>query len=69
VAESLLLSAIAARRQLRLGDGARVHPAVSSTLVPNGHPVPVTRPRVTGAFTGQSSVIPPCSRSRLPFWP
>ncbi|HMI23950.1 MAG TPA: hypothetical protein VK594_05625 [Streptosporangiaceae bacterium] len=50
MAESLLLSAIAARRHLRLGDGARVHLAVSSTLVPNGPPVPVTRRGVTCAF-------------------
>jgi cytochrome P450 len=40
---TLLLSAIAARWQLRLADGARVHPVVSSTLVPSELPVVVTR--------------------------
>ena len=39
----LLLSAIAARWQLRLADGASVHPVVSSTLVPSELPVIVTR--------------------------
>jgi cytochrome P450 len=39
----LLLSAIAARWQLRLADGADVHPVVSSTLVPSELPVIVTR--------------------------
>jgi cytochrome P450 len=39
----LLLSAIAARWQLRLADGAAVHPVVSSTLVPNELPIIVTR--------------------------
>jgi cytochrome P450 len=39
----LLLSAIAARWQLRLADGADVHPLVSSTLVPNELPIIVTR--------------------------
>jgi cytochrome P450 len=42
----LLLSAIAARWDLRLAAGAAVHPVVSSTLVPNTLPVIVTR-RVT----------------------
>jgi cytochrome P450 len=41
----LLLSAIAARWQLRLADGADVHPLVSSTLVPSELPVIVTRRR------------------------
>jgi cytochrome P450 len=41
----LLLSAIAARWQLRLADGADVHPVVSSTLVPSELPVIVTRRR------------------------
>lgn len=40
---TLLLSAIAARWQLRLADGAAVHPVVSSTLVPSELPVTVTR--------------------------
>jgi pentalenene oxygenase len=40
---TLLLSAIAARWHLRLADGARVHPVVSSTLVPNELPIIVTR--------------------------
>jgi cytochrome P450 len=39
----LLLSAIAARWQLRLADGAAVHPVVSSTLVPSELPIVVTR--------------------------
>jgi pentalenene oxygenase len=39
----LLLSAIAARWQLRLADGAEVHPVVSSTLVPSELPIVVTR--------------------------
>ena len=39
----LLLSAIAARWDLRLADGAAVHPVVSSTLVPSELPVIVTR--------------------------
>jgi len=39
----LLLSAIAARWQVRLADGARVRPVVSSTLVPNELPIIVTR--------------------------
>jgi cytochrome P450 len=39
----LLLSAIAARWNLRLADGASVHPVVSSTLVPSELPVIVTR--------------------------
>jgi cytochrome P450 len=39
----LLLSAIAARWQLRLADGADVHPEVSSTLVPSELPIMVTR--------------------------
>ena len=39
----LLLSAIAARWQLRLADGADVHPEVSSTLVPSELPIIVTR--------------------------
>ena len=39
----LLLSAIAARWQLRLADGASVHPVISSTLVPNELPIIVTR--------------------------
>jgi cytochrome P450 len=43
---SLLLSAIAARWQLRLADGAAVHPEVSSTLVPSKLPITVTRRRV-----------------------
>ena len=41
----LLLSAIAARWQLRLADGAVVHPVVSSTLVPSELPIIVTRRR------------------------
>jgi cytochrome P450 len=41
----LLLSAIAARWQLRLADGAVVHPVVSSTLVPSELPIVVTRRR------------------------
>jgi cytochrome P450 len=41
----LLLSAIAARWQLRLADGASVHPVVSSTLVPSELPIIVTRRR------------------------
>ena len=41
----LLLSAIAARWQLRLADGAGVSPVVSSTLVPNELPIIVTRRR------------------------
>ncbi|HEY2278317.1 MAG TPA: cytochrome P450 [Streptosporangiaceae bacterium] len=40
-----LLSAIAARWQLRLADGATVRPEVSSTLVPNELPIIVTRRR------------------------
>jgi cytochrome P450 len=39
---TLLLSAIAARWELRLADGARVEPVVSSTLVPSELPVVVT---------------------------
>ena len=39
----LLLSAIAARWDLRLADGADVHPVVSSTLVPSELPIIVTR--------------------------
>jgi len=39
----LLLSAIAARWDLRLADGASVHPVTSSTLVPNELPIVVTR--------------------------
>jgi len=42
---TLLLSAVAARWQLRLADGAVVHPVVSSTLVPSELPVIVTRRR------------------------
>jgi cytochrome P450 len=42
---TLLLSAIAARWQLRLADGAAVHPVVSSTLVPSELPIIVTRRR------------------------
>jgi cytochrome P450 len=45
----LLLSAIAARWQLRLADGARVHPVVSSTLVPSELPVIVTPRRPGGS--------------------
>jgi cytochrome P450 len=41
----LLLSAIAARWQLRLADGAAVRPLVSSTLVPSDLPIIVTRRR------------------------
>ena len=40
---TLLLSAIARRWQLRLADGAAVHPVVSSTLVPSELPIIVTR--------------------------
>lgn len=40
---TLLLSAIAARWQLRLADGAAVHPVTSSTLVPSELPIIVTR--------------------------
>jgi cytochrome P450 len=40
---TLLLSAIAARWQLRLAGGAAVHPVVSSTLVPSELPIIVTR--------------------------
>ena len=39
----LLLSAIAARWELRLADGATVRPTVSSTLVPSELPIIVTR--------------------------
>jgi cytochrome P450 len=39
----LLLSAIAARGQLRLAPGAAVHPLVSSTLVPSELPIVLTR--------------------------
>jgi cytochrome P450 len=39
----LLLSAITARWQLRLADGASVRPVVSSTLVPSELPIIVTR--------------------------
>jgi cytochrome P450 len=42
---TLLLSAVAARWQLRLADGADVHPVVSSTLVPSELPMIVTRRR------------------------
>jgi cytochrome P450 len=42
---TLLLSAIVARWQLRLADGADVHPVVSSTLVPSELPIIVTRRR------------------------
>jgi cytochrome P450 len=42
---TLLLSAIAARWQLRLTDGAAVNPVVSSTLVPSELPITVTRRR------------------------
>jgi cytochrome P450 len=42
---TLLLSVIAARWQLRLADGAAVHPVVSSTLVPSELPIIVTRRR------------------------
>jgi len=42
---TLLLSAVAARWQLRLADGATVHPVVSSTLVPSELPIIVTRRR------------------------
>jgi cytochrome P450 len=42
---TLLLSAIATRWQLRLADGAAVHPVVSSTLVPSELPITVTRRR------------------------
>jgi cytochrome P450 len=42
---TLLLSAIAARWQLRLADGADVHPVISSTLVPSELPMIVTRRR------------------------
>jgi cytochrome P450 len=41
----LLLSAIAARWHLRLADGARVHPVVSSPLVPSELPIVVTSRR------------------------
>jgi cytochrome P450 len=40
---TLLLSVIAANWQLRLADGAAVHPVVSSTLVPSELPIIVTR--------------------------
>ena len=46
---TLLLSAIVARWQLRLADGADVHPVVSSTLVPSELPIIVTRRRYAGA--------------------
>ena len=39
----LVLSAIAARWDLRLADGASVHPVTSSTLVANELPIVVTR--------------------------
>jgi cytochrome P450 len=42
---TLLLSAIAARWQLRLAAGAAVHPVISSTLVPSELPITVTRRR------------------------
>jgi cytochrome P450 len=48
---TLLLSAIAARWQLRLADGAAVHPVISSTLVPSELPIIVTRRR-------QHAVVP-----------
>jgi hypothetical protein len=38
-----VLSANAARWDLRLPDGASVHPATSSTLVANEMPIVVTR--------------------------
>jgi cytochrome P450 len=41
----MLLSAIAARWQLRLADGVAVHPVISSTLVPSELPIIVTRRR------------------------
>jgi cytochrome P450 len=41
----LLLSAIAARWQLHLAEGADVHPVVSSTLVPSELPIVLTRRR------------------------
>jgi cytochrome P450 len=49
---TLLLSAIAARWQLRLADGADVHPVVSSTLVPSELPVIVTRRSPVSGMTG-----------------
>ena len=54
---TLLLSAIAARWQLRLADGADVHPVVSSTLVPSELPIIVTRrrPAPRPVFPGASS--------------
>ena len=42
---TLLLSAIASRWQLRVADGADVHPLISSTLVPSELPLTVTRRR------------------------
>ena len=42
---TLLLSAIAARWQLRLAHGAALYPVVSSTLVPSELPITVTRRR------------------------
>jgi cytochrome P450 len=42
---TLLLSVIAVQWQLRLADGAAVHPMVSSTLVPSELPIIVTRRR------------------------
>jgi cytochrome P450 len=42
---TLLLSVIAAHWQLRLANGAAVHPVVSSTLVPSELPIIVTRRR------------------------
>jgi hypothetical protein len=42
---TLLLSAIAARWQLRLAHGAALYPVVSSTLVPSELPIIVTRRR------------------------
>ena len=42
---TLLLSVIAAHWQLRLADGATVHPVISSTLVPSELPIIVTRRR------------------------
>ena len=45
----LLLTAIAARWDLQVADGACVHPLVSSTLVPDKLPIIVTRPHGSGA--------------------
>lgn len=53
----LLLSVIAARWHLRLADGADVRPTVSSTLVPNGLPIIVTRRRADSGIAARAGVL------------